>query len=105
MGRRLRCPFRTAMGMIASFHFYQLIEDKTTKDIHGDKLDIYAGLNVGSGIGFSASPGWVNALFFVGPQVGARYYRNPYDRFGWRDRLWQILHQRRRNIQTLGLRT
>lgn len=65
------------VGMIANFHFYQLIEDKTTRDIHGDKLDIYAGLNIGSGIGFVPSPGWVNALFFVGPQVGARYYVTP----------------------------
>ena len=65
------------VGIIANFHFYQLIEDKTTKDIHGDKLDIYAGLNVGSGIGFAPTPRDLNALFFAGPQVGAKYYVTP----------------------------
>jgi hypothetical protein len=65
------------VGIIANFHFYQLIEDKTSKDIHGDKLDVYAGLNLGSGIGFAPSPGHVNALFFAGPQVGVRYYVTP----------------------------
>lgn len=65
------------IGFIANFHFYQLIEDKTSKDIHGDKLDIYAGLNVGSGVGFAPTPRDVNALFFVGPQVGVRYYVTP----------------------------
>jgi len=65
------------VGIIANFHFYQLIEDKTSKDIHGDKVDVYAGLNVGSGIGFVPTPNRVNALFFAGPQVGAKYYVTP----------------------------
>lgn len=65
------------VGFIANFHFYQLIEDKTTRDIHGDKLDIYAGLNIGSGIGVAPTPGHINALFFAGPQVGAKYYVTP----------------------------
>lgn len=65
------------VGIIANFHFYQLIEDKTTKDIHGDKLDIYAGVNAGSGIGYVPTPRVLSALFFAGPQVGVRYYFKP----------------------------
>ena len=65
------------VGIIANFHFYQLIEDKTSKDIHGDKLDVYAGLNAGSGIGYAPTPRKVAALFFAGPQVGVRYYIKP----------------------------
>ena len=33
--------------ILANCHFYQIIADKTGKNIHADKLDIYAGLNVG----------------------------------------------------------
>lgn len=65
------------IGLIANFHFYQLIEDKTSKNIHGDKLDIYGGLNVGSGISFYPTPNRVFPLFFVGAQVGAKYYVTP----------------------------
>ncbi|MCO5269541.1 MAG: hypothetical protein M9897_11685 [Brumimicrobium sp.] len=62
------------IGIKADFHFYQFIADKKGKDIHADKLDIYAGINVGSGISYVFEPGWFNVLFFVGPEVGARYY-------------------------------
>jgi hypothetical protein len=73
------------IGFIANFHFYQLIEDKTSRDIHGDKLDIYAGLNVGSGFAvvYDRGPGprpratFITPLFFVGPTVGLRYYFVP----------------------------
>lgn len=63
-------------GVIANFHFYQLIADKTGKNIHADKLDIYAGVNVGSGIAAVFFPGETQILpiFFAGPQVGVRYY-------------------------------
>lgn len=27
-------------GILCNFHFYQLIDDKASKDIHADKLDI-----------------------------------------------------------------
>lgn len=67
------------VGGFANFHFYQLIADKTSKNIHADKLDIYAGLNIGTGLGFW--PGFpdhrANAIIFGGPTVGARYYFNP----------------------------
>lgn len=67
------------IGIAANFHFYQLIEDKTSKDIHGDKLDIYAGLNVGSGltVDFPASSETLGGLLFVGPQVGVKYFFKP----------------------------
>ncbi len=65
------------IGLIANFHFYQLIADKTGKDIHSDKLDIYAGVNVGSG--FAAVFLWndnsrVVPIVFGGFQAGIRYY-------------------------------
>lgn len=62
------------VGVVANFHFYQLIDDKSDKDIHADQLDIYAGISLGSGVSILPEPGWVNALFFVGPHAGVRYY-------------------------------
>ncbi|MFN8317723.1 MAG: hypothetical protein U0T32_14840 [Chitinophagales bacterium] len=71
--------FNIPIGVIANFHFYQLIADKVSKDIHADKLDVYAGLNLGSGVAMfpGTDPLQVSALFFVGPQVGARYFFTP----------------------------
>jgi hypothetical protein len=68
------------IGFVANFHFYQLIEDKTSKDIHGDKLDIYGGLSLGSGIGaifFNNGDAVVTPIVFGGPHVGIRYYFTP----------------------------
>lgn len=66
------------IGFQGNFHFYQLIDDKTSNDIHGDKLDIYAGLAIGGGpVFWSGGQGFgssVNAALHVGPHVGARYY-------------------------------
>ncbi len=65
------------IGVIANFHFYQLIADKSGKDIKADKLDVYAGLNLGTGLGV-LFPGGGNtdlaALVWGGPQVGVRYF-------------------------------
>ena len=81
--------FNIPIGVIANFHFYQLIGDKAKKNIHSDKLDIYAGLSLGSGIAIHPGGGYYDinrnyhagafndVLFFVGPQVGARYYFTP----------------------------
>lgn len=71
--------FNIPVGIIANFHFYQLIADKVGKDIHSDKLDVYAGLNLGSGVAMfpGTDPLQVSALFFVGPQIGARYFFTP----------------------------
>lgn len=68
------------IGAIANFHFYQLIQDKTGKDIHADKLDIYGGVNIGSGIAaifFENNDPTVVPIIFGGPQVGIRYYFTP----------------------------
>ena len=68
------------IGFIVNFHFYQLIADNTQKNIHANKLDIYAGLNLGSGIAFSFYRDGRNRvvpLAFGGPHVGIRYYFSP----------------------------
>lgn len=68
------------MGAIANFHFYQLIADKTGKNIHADKLDIYAGVNVGTGIAalfLSDGSSRVIPIAFGGIQAGVRYYFTP----------------------------
>lgn len=69
-------------GAIGNFHFYQLIDDKVSKDIHADKLDIYAGVNLGSGVALLNSPSEndVVVLLFGGFQTGARYFFT--ERFG-----------------------
>ena len=55
--------------------------------MHSDKLDLYGGVNIGSGFAalFYDGPGNENssdlvALLFIGPQVGVRYYFS--DSFG-----------------------
>ncbi len=68
------------IGALANFHFYQLIADKVSKDIHADKLDIYAGLNLGTGAGIWFADNkkvGSSALIWGGPQVGIRYYFKP----------------------------
>ncbi len=72
------------IGVLANFHFFQLIADKTGKNIHADKLDVYAGLTVGSGVAihpYSGDPNvgynFYDALLFAGPHVGVNYYFAP----------------------------
>jgi hypothetical protein len=67
------------IGLLANFHFYQLIADKTGKDIHSDVLDIYAGITVGSGVAFIFDENTSRAIpiAFGGPHVGIRYYFVP----------------------------
>lgn len=67
------------IGMIVNFHFYQLIADKNGKNIHADKLDIYAGANIGSGIAVAFYPNAtrIAPMAFGGPHVGIRYYFAP----------------------------
>jgi hypothetical protein len=76
--------FNLPIAVIANFHFYQLIADKISNGskLHADKLDIYAGLNLGTGFAFH--PGYVDAagvrhtaidaLAYGGVQAGARYF-------------------------------
>jgi hypothetical protein len=69
--------FNIPVGAIANFHFWQLIANKTGKgaQLQSDKLDLYAGLNLGTGVGLILGGGVTpTALFFVGPQVGVRYF-------------------------------
>jgi hypothetical protein len=67
------------IGMIVNFHFYQLIADKSTKNIHADKLDLYFGANLGSGLAIDYYSDFTHAvpLFFGGAQFGVRYYVTP----------------------------
>lgn len=77
--------FNIPLGAIANFHFYQLIADKTGKGgkMHSDKLDIYAGLNLGTGVAIHPADSYyfnttqVSALFWAGPQVGINYFFTP----------------------------
>lgn len=69
------------IGAVANFHFYQLIADKTGKNIHADKLDIYAGANLGTGFGLWTFPNgdgtrsnYPAALIWGGPHAGIRYF-------------------------------
>lgn len=71
------------IGFIANFHFLQLISDKAGKNF-ADKLDVYAGMNIGSGPVFrnvrdkyDNDPYYdsrVGALFFIGPHAGIRFF-------------------------------
>lgn len=65
------------VGVIANFHFLQLIADKKGVAV-ADKLDVYAGLNFGTGLGvsFPAGDGSVGGIIFAGPQVGVKYFFN-----------------------------
>ena len=67
------------IGLLCNFHFYQLIADKTGKNIHADKLDIYAGANIGSGIAIAyfANDTRLEPIVFGGLHVGIRYYFAP----------------------------
>lgn len=77
--------FNIPLGAIANFHFYQLIADKTGKGgkMHSDKLDIYAGLNLGTGVAIHPADGGyftstqISALFWAGPQLGINYFFTP----------------------------
>ncbi len=64
------------IAIFANFHFYQLIADKTGKDIHADKLDIYGGINLGTGVGFLFYDDGtlVTPLAFGGFHAGVRYF-------------------------------
>ena len=77
------------IGFVVNFHFYQLIADNVTRDIHADKLDLYFGANLGSGVAFAFYPNTsrVVPMAFGGLQFGLRYYFAPNvginGEFGW----------------------
>lgn len=75
--------FAIPITFTGDFHFYQLIQDKTGKSLHADKLDIYAGLDFGSGPGFAVPKSAYKAygsdvgyMIYGGPHVGVKYYFN-----------------------------
>ena len=41
------------IGFLGNFHFYPLIADKVSKNIHADKPNIYVGVNLDTGITFT----------------------------------------------------
>ncbi|HRB69157.1 MAG TPA: hypothetical protein PLT17_01505 [Chitinophagales bacterium] len=63
------------VGIIANFHFMQLIGDKKGVAV-ADKLDLYAGLNFGTGLAARVGGGGkaVGGMLFVGPQFGVKYF-------------------------------
>lgn len=71
--------FNIPLGIIFNFHFYQLAADKKSKAKHADKLDLYFGVNAGSGIGIAYYKDLrrVTPLAFGGIQFGLRYYFTP----------------------------
>lgn len=79
LSNNYRGEMNIPVGMICNFHFYQLIADNSKKDIHGNKLDIYAGINAGSGIAFTYYDNSNRAvpLAFGGVHAGIRYYISP----------------------------
>ncbi len=67
------------IGFLANFHFYQLIGDKTGKDLYQSKIDVFVGVSAGTGVGVifynsSLLNDQVTPLAFGGPHVGARWY-------------------------------
>ncbi len=79
-GNNYRGEVNIPIGMLANFHFYQLIDDKNSKDLHADKLDIYAGIAVGSGVAFTYyddTSRRIVPLAWGGPHAGIRYYFVP----------------------------
>jgi hypothetical protein len=67
------------IGMVLNFHFYQLIADRSSKNIHADKLDIYLGANIGSGVAIAYYSDFtrITPMAFGGLHVGIRYYFSP----------------------------
>lgn len=79
-----RGEINVPIGMICNFHFYQLIADRASRNIHADKLDIYAGASIGSGIAVAyynngPDPDLVRIvpIAFGGIHAGLRYYFKP----------------------------
>lgn len=68
------------MGMVVNFHFYQLIADRSGKNIHADQLDIYAGMNAGSGFAltyYSNEDVRIVPMAWGGLHAGIRWYFAP----------------------------
>lgn len=71
------------VGAFANFHWWQLLDDKVGKDMKSDKLDLYAGVDLGSGVALHFDGNgntYTDALVFAGPHLGIKYY--PIERLG-----------------------
>lgn len=75
--------FAVPITITCDFHFFQLIQDKSGKSLNAEKLDIYAGLDFGSGPAFavpkSAYKSYgsdIGYMIYGGPHVGIKYYFN-----------------------------
>ncbi|MCF8257250.1 MAG: hypothetical protein K9J06_06835 [Flavobacteriales bacterium] len=86
IGGRAALPFgylgevNFPIGMVTNFHFYQLIADRTEKNIHAEQLDIYAGLSLGSGFAlayYNNEDVRVVPMAWGGPHAGIRWYFAP----------------------------
>ena len=61
-----------AVGARGSFHWWQLLDDKVSKDLKSDKIDFYLPLYMGVHIGAGYSA--INTNFGMGSGLGLRYY-------------------------------
>lgn len=73
--------FAIPVVFTGNFHFFQLIQDKTGKSLHADKLDIYVGLDFGSGPAFAVPKSAYKSygsdtgyMIYGGPHAGIKYY-------------------------------
>ncbi|MGB1319016.1 MAG: hypothetical protein ACPG5W_12440 [Flavobacteriales bacterium] len=67
------------IGFLANFHFYQLIADKTGKNLHQADLDIFVGASLGTGVGVVFyNSNFLNdqvvPLAYGGLHAGVRWY-------------------------------
>ncbi|MCO5231762.1 MAG: hypothetical protein M9958_11485 [Chitinophagales bacterium] len=77
--------YRIGFGARGVFHFWQLIDDKVSKDLKADKIDFYVPLHLGYNLyrwsGYKDYPGWTkpssSGQFRVGSGIGLRYYFTP----------------------------
>ena len=68
------------VGVLANFHFFQLIEDQTGKNLHAEALDVFVGVSVGTGVGvifYNNANSQVLPLAFGGVHAGARWFFSP----------------------------
>ncbi|HAP68953.1 MAG TPA: hypothetical protein DCR04_04390 [Flavobacteriales bacterium] len=68
------------VGVLANFHFYQLIEDLTGTNLHAEAIDVFVGVSIGTGLGvisYNNVSDQVVPLVFGGAHVGARWYFSP----------------------------
>ena len=79
--------YATAIGIPMGFKLNVHILEAANAPIR-NKLDVYAGFNVGGGPAFHRDPDrGANGFFYVGPQVGIRYWFDKklgvFGEFGW----------------------